>query len=64
MELTEKLSEVMRGHNMFDTDEGQRHRLYVLGKLNELMKRWIVGVSVEKVREATEKGSRVVICVI
>jgi len=50
VELTEKLKEVMSDHNVFDTDEGQRHRLYVLGKLNELMQRWIVRVSTEKVR--------------
>ncbi len=49
--MTEKLSEVMRGHNVFDTEEGQAHRLYVLGKLNELMQRWIIRVSVDKVRE-------------
>lgn len=41
----------MREHNMFDTDEGQQHRLLILGKLNELMKKWVVQVSVEKVRQ-------------
>ena len=34
---------------MFDTEEGKQHRLLVLGRLNELMKRWIVQVSMEKV---------------
>lgn len=40
----------MKGHNMFDTDDGLTHRLFVLGKLNELMKKWIVQVSLEKVK--------------
>lgn len=40
----------MKSHNMFDTDDGQAHRLFVLGKLNELMKKWVVQVSLEKVR--------------
>jgi len=34
---------------MYDTKEGQEHRLLVLGRLNELMKRWIIEVSIEKV---------------
>lgn len=40
----------MKDHNMFDSEQGQTHRLLILGKLNELMKRWIVQVSIEKVR--------------
>lgn len=48
-EWTVKLVEYMREHNMFDTEEGQIHRQLILGKLNELMKKWIVQVSMEKV---------------
>lgn len=51
VEWTGKLVEYMREHNMFDTEEGQSHRLLILGKLNELMARWIVQVSMEKVRK-------------
>jgi poly(A) polymerase Pap1 len=40
----------MKEHNMFDSEEGQQHRLLILGKLNELMKKWVVQVSKEKVR--------------
>lgn len=45
------LVEYMKQHNMFDTEEGLRQRLLILGKLNELMKKWIVQVSKEKVRK-------------
>ena len=41
---------------MFDTPEGRDHRLLVLGRLNELMKRWIVQVSIEKGK--TEEEAR------
>ncbi len=34
---------------MFDSREGEAHRLLVLGRLNELMKRWVSQVSIEKV---------------
>ncbi len=34
---------------MFDTREGEAHRILVLGRLNELMKRWVTQVSIEKV---------------
>ncbi len=43
---------------MFDTKEGQEHRILVLGKLNELMKRWIVHTSVEKVSQPALTGKR------
>lgn len=36
---------------MFDTEEGLQQRLLILGKLNELMKRWVLQVSLEKVWE-------------
>lgn len=49
IEWTEKLVEYMKEHNMFDTDEGLDHRVVILGKLNQLMKKWIVQVSKEKV---------------
>ncbi len=55
-EWTEKLVEYMKQHNMFDTDEGQTQRLLILGKLNELMKKWIVKVSLEKVRIGVTLG--------
>ena len=47
---------------MFDTPEGRDHRLLVLGRLNELMKRWIVQVSIEKGKtdeEAREVGGKI-----
>ena len=49
MDRTQRLVEYMKQHNMFDTDDGLRQRLLILGKLNELMKKWIVQVSIEKV---------------
>lgn len=51
VEWTDKLVEYMKEHNMFDTEEGKKHRLLILGKLNELMKNWIIKVSIEKVSE-------------
>ena len=53
LDLTEKLVGCMKEHNMFDTEEGQSHRLLILGKLNELMKKWIIQVSLEKVSAYT-----------
>ncbi len=47
--MTDKLIEYMKEHDMFDTDEGQKHRRFILGKLNELMIKWIGQVSIEKV---------------
>lgn len=47
---------------MFDTHEGQEHRLLVLGRLNELMKKWIKQVSKEKGKteeEAKEVGGKI-----
>lgn len=47
---------------MFDTREGREHRLLVLGRLNELMKRWIIQVSKEKGKtedEAREVGGKI-----
>ena len=47
---------------MFDTAEGRDHRLLVLGRLNELMKRWIIQVSIEKGKteeEAREVGGKI-----
>ncbi len=34
---------------MFDTRVGEAHRLLVLGRLNELMKRWVTQISIDKV---------------
>ena len=49
LRLTTRLEECLKGHGMFDTKDGQEHRILVLGKLNELMKRWILQASMEKV---------------
>ena len=60
--LTDKLIECLESFDMFDTSEGQSHRLLVLGRLNELMKRWIVQVSIEKGKteeEAREVGGKI-----
>lgn len=62
LKQTEDLVECLRGHGMFDTEEGKQHRLLVLGRLNELMKRWIVQVSMEKDKseqEANEVGGKI-----
>lgn len=47
--MTEALEECLKEHDMFDSREGEAHRLLVLGRLNELMKRWVTQVSIEKV---------------
>ena len=47
--MSEALEDCLKGHDMFDTSEGRAHRLLVLGRLNELMKRWVTQVSLEKV---------------
>lgn len=58
LEWTENLVQYMREHNMFDTEEGQAQRLLILGKLYELMKKWIVKISIEKVRINVTAGYR------
>lgn len=60
--MTDKLVECLESFNMFDTREGQEHRLLVLGRLNQLMKRWIIQVSQEKGKtevEAQEVGGKI-----
>ena len=60
--FTEKLVECLGSFDMFDTNEGQDHRLLVLGRLNELMKRWIIQVSNKKGKtdeEAREVGGKI-----
>ena len=60
--LTDKLVECLESFDMFDTAEGKDHRLLVLGRLNELMKRWIIQVSQEKGKteeEAREVGGKI-----
>ena len=60
--ITDKLVECLESFGMFDTCEGQEHRLLVLGRLNELVKRWIVQVSKEKGKtedEAREVGGKI-----
>ncbi len=49
LRLTVQLTDCLQTHGMFDTKDGQEHRILVLGKLNELMKRWILQASMEKV---------------
>jgi poly(A) polymerase len=47
---------------MFDSKDGQDHRLLVLGHLNELMKKWIYNVSIKKGKteqEAKEVGGKI-----
>lgn len=51
LRLASLLEECLRARSMFDTKEGQEHRILVLGRLNELMKRWIVQTSMEKVNK-------------
>lgn len=46
----------MRVHDMFDTAEGQGHRMLILGQLNELMMKWILQVSMEKVSPGRNVG--------
>ena len=48
--MTDRLEDCLKEHGMFDSKENQDHRLLVLGRLNELMKRWITQVSLEKVK--------------
>lgn len=50
LEQTKRLVEYMREHSVFDTEEGRQHRLLILGKLSELMKKWLFQVGIEKVR--------------
>ena len=60
--LTDKLIECLESFDMFDTSEGKDHRLLVLGRLNELMKRWIIQVSKDKgmtEEEAREVGGKI-----
>lgn len=60
--LTEQLVQCLEKHNMYDSNEGQEHRLLVLGQLNELMEKWIYDVSIEKGKsesEANEIGGKI-----
>ncbi|XP_064402827.1 poly(A) polymerase type 3-like isoform X2 [Halichondria panicea] len=48
LRLTHALEECLRSADMFDTRVGEAHRLLVLGRLNELMKRWVTQISIDK----------------
>ena len=54
IKLTESLTATLQKYGVFDTEEGQAHRLLVLGKLNELMKKWMIDVSIEKGKSEVE----------
>ncbi|XP_059174336.1 poly(A) polymerase type 3-like [Physella acuta] len=47
-ELTEKLVEALKPHNVFESDAELNHRLEVLAKVNDLMRDWIKDVSRQK----------------
>lgn len=62
LKRTAALRECLEEHGVFDTKEGRDHRLLVLGRLNELMKKWIIQVSIEKGKskeEAREVGGKI-----
>ncbi|KAL5463445.1 hypothetical protein EMCRGX_G032340 [Ephydatia muelleri] len=62
VKLTKELVECLERYDMFDTKEGHEHRLLVLGKLNELVRRWIYQISIEKGKtenEAKEVGGNI-----
>ncbi|CAL1531243.1 unnamed protein product [Lymnaea stagnalis] len=48
IELTEKLVEALKPHNVFESEAELNHRLEVLAKVNELMRSWIKEVSRQK----------------
>ncbi|XP_003386526.1 PREDICTED: poly(A) polymerase type 3-like [Amphimedon queenslandica] len=62
IKLTNLLEACLQKYGVFDTPEGQKHRLLVLGKLNELVKKWIIDISKEKGKseaEAKEVGGTI-----
>ncbi|XP_020912845.1 poly(A) polymerase type 3 [Exaiptasia diaphana] len=48
LELTKKLEESLQPYGVFESEEELQHRMTVLGKLNEIVKQWIVDVSLQK----------------
>lgn len=48
-ELTERLGEILKNYNVFETDAELRHRMDVLHKINTLYKNWIKEISISKV---------------
>eukprot|EP00118_Oscarella_pearsei_P007994 m.40240 g.40240 ORF g.40240 m.40240 type:complete len:617 (+) comp32930_c0_seq18:98-1948(+) len=47
-EMTTKLEDFLRGFGIFESEEELEHRISVLGKLNELVREWIVDLSRQK----------------
>ncbi|KAH9514227.1 hypothetical protein Btru_028430 [Bulinus truncatus] len=48
LELTEKLVDALKPHNVFESEAELAHRLEVLAKVNDLMRSWIKDVSRQK----------------
>ncbi|GFR57852.1 poly(A) polymerase gamma [Elysia marginata] len=48
LELTDKLVDALKPHNVFESDAELNHRLEVLAKINDLMRAWIKDVSRQK----------------
>lgn len=48
LELTDKLVEALKPHNVFESEAELNHRLEVLAKINDLMRAWIKDVSRQK----------------
>lgn len=49
LELTRQLTDGLQPFNVFDTEEGMAHRLVVLGKLNDMVQKWVYDISIAKV---------------
>ncbi|XP_031570130.1 poly(A) polymerase type 3-like [Actinia tenebrosa] len=48
IELSKKLEETLKPYGVFESEDELQHRMVVLGKLNEIVKQWIVDVSLQK----------------
>ncbi|RUS80340.1 hypothetical protein EGW08_011909 [Elysia chlorotica] len=48
LELTDKLVEALKPHNVFESEGELNHRIEVLAKINDLMRAWIKDVSRQK----------------
>lgn len=46
--LTKALEESLKPYGVFETEEELQHRMVVLGKLNTLVKQWIIDISLKK----------------
>ncbi|XP_064599647.1 poly(A) polymerase beta-like isoform X2 [Liolophura sinensis] len=56
IKLSTRLEETLRPHGIFESEDELSHRMYVLSKVNELVRQWIKDVSVRKTNVSEDKA--------